>query len=275
VGDTRNRQKKGDSAVKFTSRIWPGVLLAVLLVASPQQLWAVDKGPTVFAAASLKNTLDAVAADWQKKTGGQAVISYAATSALAKQVEQGADADVFISADLAWMNYLAERNLIDPKTRFNLLANELVLIAPKDSEITTTIAPGFPLAKRLGGGRLAIAGVDAVPAGKYGKAALQSLGVWDVVKDKLAQAENVRDALHLVSRAEAPLGIVYASDAKADPNVKVVGVFPADSHPPIVYPAAKLAASRSPAAGGFMDYLRSSAAAPRFQENGFAVLDSH
>jgi len=261
--------------VKFTSRIWPGLLLAVLLVASPQQLWAADKGPTVFAAASLKNALDAVAADWQEKTGGEAVISYAATSALAKQVEQGADAEVFISADLAWMDYLAERNLIDPKTRFNLLANELVLIAPKDSEITTTIAPGFPLAKLLGDGRLAIAGVDAVPAGKYGKAALQSLGVWDDVKDKLAQAENVRAALRLVSRAEAPLGIVYASDAKADPNVKVVGVFPADSHPPIVYPAAKLAASRSPTAGGFLDYLRSSAAALRFEENGFTVLASH
>jgi molybdate transport system substrate-binding protein len=261
--------------VKFTSRIWPGLLLALLLVPTPQQLWPGDKGPTVFAAASLKNALDAVAADWKKKTGGEVVISYAATSALAKQVEQGADADVFISADLAWIDHLAERNLIDPKTRFNLLANELVLIAPKDSEITTTIGPGFPLAKLLGDERLAIAGVDAVPAGKYGKAALQSLGVWDDVKDKLAQAENVRAALRLVSRAEAPLGIVYESDAKADPNVKVAGTFPADSHPPIVYPAAKLAASRSPAAGGFLDYLRSPAAAPRFQENGFVVLDSH
>ena len=189
--------------MKFTSRIWSGVLLAVLLAASPQQLWAADKGPTVFAAASLKNALDAVAGDWKKKTGHEAVISYAATSALAKQVEQGAEADVFVSADLAWMDYLAERKRIDPKTRFNLLANQLVLIAPKDSEITTTIKPGFPLAELLGDGRLAIAGVDAVPAGKYGKAALQSLGVWDEVKDKLAQAENVRAALRLVSRGEA------------------------------------------------------------------------
>jgi len=261
--------------VKFISRIWPGVLLAVLLVASPQQLRAVDKGPTVFAAASLKNALDAVAADWQKKTGNKAVVSYAATSSLAKQVEQGAEADVFISADLAWMDYLAERNLIDPKTRFDLLANQLVLIAPKDSKLTTTIEQGFPLAKLLGDGRLAIAGVDAVPAGKYGKAALQSLGVWEQVKDKLAQAENVRAALRLVSRAEAPLGIVYGSDAKADPNVKVVGVFPEDSHPPIVYPAAKLAASKSPGANDFLDYLRTPAAAHRFQENGFNVLDSH
>ncbi len=265
---------QGGNAVKLTSRIWSGVLLAVLLAASPQQLWAADMGPTVFAAASLKNALDAVAGDWKKKTGHEAVISYAATSALAKQVEQGAEADVFVSADLAWMDYLAERKLIDPKTRFNLLANQLVLIAPKDSEITTTIKPGFPLAELLGDGRLAIAGVDAVPAGKYGKASLQSLGVWDQVKDKLAQSENVRAALRLVSRAEVPLGVVYVSDAKADPNVNVVGVFPEDSHPPIVYPAAKLARSESPTANGFLEYLRSPEAAPRFEENGFAVLES-
>ncbi len=261
--------------MKFTSRIWSGVLLAVLLAASPQQLWAGDKGPTVFAAASLKNALDAVAGDWAQKTGHEAVISYAATSALAKQIEQGAEADVFISADLAWMDYVGERHLIDPKTRFNLLANQLVLIAPKDSEITTTIKPGFALAELLGGGRLAIAGVDAVPAGKYGKAALQSLGVWDQVKAKLAQSENVRAALRLVSRGEAPLGIVYASDAKADPNVRVVGVFPEDSHPPIVYPVAKLVRSEAPATDGFLDYLRSPEAAPRFEENGFTVIGSH
>jgi len=266
---------QGDNAVKFTSRIWSGVLLAVLLAANPQQLWAADKGPTVFAAASLKNALDAVAGDWKEKIGHEAVISYAATSALAKQIEQGAEADVFISADLAWMDYVAERHLIDPKTRSNLLANQLVLIAPKDSVVTATIEPGFPLAKLLGDGRLAIAGVDAVPAGKYGKAALQSLGVWDQVKDKLAQSENVRAALRLVSRGEAPLGVVYASDAKADPNVKVVGVFPEDSHPPIVYPAAKLARSESPAADSFLGYLRSPQAAPRFKENGFTVMESH
>jgi molybdate transport system substrate-binding protein len=250
-------------------------VVAVCLVAVSQRCLAADNGPTVFAAASLKNALDAVAADWHEKTGGAPVISYAATSALAKQIEQGAEADVLISADLAWMDYLAERKLIDPETRFNLLANQLVLIAPRGSELSATIGPGFPLAKLLGDGRLAIAGVDAVPAGKYGKAALQSLGVWDQVKDKLAQAENVRAALRLVSRGEAPLGVVYASDAKADPNVKVVGVFPGDSHPPIVYPAAKLAASESPAADDFLGYLRAPEAAPRFRENGFTVLDSH
>jgi len=260
--------------MKVMQKLWLAVTLAASLVAASVPALAADEGPTVFAAASLKNALDAVAADWQKKTGNKAVISYAATSSLAKQVQQGAEADVFISADLAWMDYLEKRNLIDPKTRFNLLANQLVLIAPKDSKITVRIANGFPLAKLLGDGRLAIAGVDAVPAGKYGKAALQSLGVWDSVKGKLAQAENVRAALRLVSLAETPLGVVYGSDAKADPNVKVVAMFPEDSHPPIVYPAAKLAASKSPEADSFLAYLRTSQAAPRFQENGFTVLDS-
>lgn len=260
--------------MRIAPRLWALAVLAIVLI-TPQQIWAADNGPTVFAAASLKNALDAVAEDWKEKTGHEAVISYAATSALAKQIEQGADADIFISADLAWMDYVAERNLIDPKTRFNLLANQLVLIAPKSSDLTVTIAPNFPLARLLGDRRLAIAGVDAVPAGRYGKASLRSLGVWDQVKGKLAQAQNVRAALRLVSRAEAPLGIVYASDAKADPNVKVLGVFPEDSHPPIVYPAAKLVRSRSPATDGFLDYLRSPDAVPRFRENGFSVIGSH
>jgi molybdate transport system substrate-binding protein len=261
--------------VRLTAKIWPIVLLAAVLAGALHPACAGGKGPTVFAAASLKNALDAVAADWKEKTGDEAVISFAATSALAKQIEQGAEADIFISADLAWMDYVAERHLIDPTTRFNLLANEIVLIAPKDSDVTVDIAPNFPLAALLGDGRLAIAGVDAVPAGRYGKASLQSLGVWDQVKDKLAQAENVRAALRLVSRGEAPLGIVYASDAKADPDVKVLGVFPADSHPPIVYPAAKLARSGSPEADGFLAYLRSPEAARRFFESGFTVIDSH
>ncbi len=238
------------------------VALAASLCVAAQPALAADKGPTVFAAASLKNALDAVAADWEQETGDKPVISYAATSSLAKQIEQGAEADVFISADLAWMDYVAERGLIDPETRFDLLANRLVLIAPKDSDLTVTIAPGFPLADLLGDGRLAIAGVDAVPAGKYGKAALQSLGVWEAVEGKLAQAENVRAALRLVSRGEVPLGIVYASDAKADANVKILGIFPEDSHPPIVYPAAKLERSKAPDADGFLTYLRTPASRP-------------
>jgi molybdate transport system substrate-binding protein len=250
-----------------------GLLCAGLLIA-PVPGAADAQRLTVFAAASLKNALDAVAADWESQASQKPVISYAATSALAKQIAQGAEADIFISADQGWMDYVAEQGLIVPETRCDLLANRLVLIAPKDSDLTAEIAPGFPLAKLLGDGRLAIAGVDAVPAGKYGKAALQSLGVWEQVKDRLAQSENVRAALRLVSRKETPLGIVYASDAKADPTVKVLGVFPEDSHPPIVYPAARLAGSAGPRAVDFLVYLRSPAARRRFEENGFAMPGS-
>lgn len=250
------------------------VLLAIALVAAPGPSTAADAGPTVFAPASLKNALDAIAADWQAETGRKVITSYAATSALAKQIEQGAEADIFISADQAWMDYVAERGLIDPGTRFDLLENRLVLIAPTASELSTAIEPGFPLAALLGEERLAIANVDAVPAGRYGKAALQSLGVWNQVKDRLAQSENVRAALRLVSRGETPLGIVYASDADADPNVKIVGVFPENSHPPIVYPVTKLKSSSSQGTGAFLGYLRSPQASRRFVENGFSASPS-
>jgi molybdate transport system substrate-binding protein len=262
----------GGSALKLRSKVCLVAVFAASLFAASHQVFAADKGPTVFAAASLKNALDAVAADWRKESSSEAVISYAATSSLAKQIEQGAPADVFMSADLDWMNYLAARHLIDPKTRFDLLSNQLVLIAPKDSDLAVTIAPNFPLAALLGEGRLAIASVDAVPAGRYGKEALESLGVWDEVEGKLAQAENVRAALRLVSRGEVPLGIVYASDAKADSNVKVLGTFPDDSHEPIVYPVARLARSDAPSAPAFLAYLRSSQAKRRFEEQGFSVI---
>jgi molybdate transport system substrate-binding protein len=235
---------------------------------------AEDKGPVVFAAASVKDALDGVSAAWQKETGKSAVISYAASSALAKQIEQGAPADVFISADEAWMDYLAKRNLIEPDTRFDLLGNGLVLIAPKDSTLTAKIARSFPLASLLGDGRLAMAETGSVPAGKYGKAALETLGVWDAVKDKVAQTENVRAALVLVSRSEAPLGIVYATDAKADPNVKVLDIFPEDTHPPIVYPVAVMAASANADADAFVTYLKSSTARRVFEAQGFNVLSS-
>jgi len=257
--------------LKFRTHI--AVVLAVACGTVPQSAFGANRGPTVFAAASLKNALDSVAGGWQDKTGHQAVISYAATSALAKQIEQGAEADIFISADQAWMDYVAERGLVLPESRFDLLTNRLVLIAPADSDLTAEIAPGFPIAKLLGDGRLAVAGVDAVPAGKYAKASLQSLGVWDQVKDKLAQSENVRAALRLVSRGEVPLGIVYASDAKADPTVKILGLFPEDSHPPIVYPAAKLKASTSPGASALLSYLRRPEAAKGFEQNGFSVVE--
>ena len=211
----------------------------------------------VFAAASLKNALDAVNAQWTKETGKKAVISYASSSALAKQIEQGAPAQMFISADLDWMDYLAAKSLIKPDTRSNLLGNRIVLIAPKDKAQPVEIKPGFDLAKLLGDGRLAMANVDSVPAGKYGKAALEKLGVWASVSRKIAQAENVRAALLLVSRGEAPAGIVYQTDAAADPNVKIIGTFPEDTHPPIIYPIALTASATHPDAAAFLAYIRS------------------
>lgn len=226
----------------------------------------------VFAAASLKDALDDINARWQQETGKKTAISYAASSALAKQIEAAAPADLFISADLDWMEYLQQRNMIKADTRSNLLGNRIVLIAAKESKISTTIAPGLDLAGLLGSGRLAMADVSAVPAGKYGKAALEALGVWASVQDKVAQAENVRATLLLVSRGEAPLGIVYQTDATADPNVKIVGAFPENTHPPIIYPAALTAGSKNPDAAAFLAYLKSAKAKPLFEKQGFTVL---
>ena len=233
---------------------------------------ATAKGPLEFAAASLKDALDAVNAAWLKDTGKEAVPSYAASSALAKQIEQGAPADIFISADEDWMNYLADKKLIKPDTRFDLLGNTLVMIAPKDSKILTKIAQGFQLAELLGDGYLAMGNTDSVPAGKYGKAALTKLGVWDAVKGKVAQADNVRAALKLVSTGEAPLGIVYGTDAKSDPNVKVIDIFPEGTHPPIIYPAAIVASSTSADAPALLAYLKSAAALGIFKDQGFKIL---
>jgi molybdate transport system substrate-binding protein len=227
----------------------------------------------VFAAASLKNALDEIAAGWARDTGRPAPrISYAASPALARQLEQGAPADIFLSADLDWMDYVEKKDLLRAGTRFNLLGNRIVVIAPRDSPVTIDLKPGVDLAKALAGGRLAMANVDAVPAGKYGKAALGKLGAWDGVKGSIAQAENVRAALLLVSRGESPLGIVYATDAAAEPNVKIVAIFPEGSHPPIVYPAAQTKESRSPDAASFLDHLRSAKARPAFEGQGFTVL---
>jgi molybdate transport system substrate-binding protein len=231
-------------------------------------------GPLVFAAASLKDALDAINAARADAGGKSAVISYAASSVLAKQIEQDAPADIFISADLDWMDFLAARHLIKPETRFNLLGNTLVLIASANSTLEVKIEASFPLASLLGDGKLAMANTDSVPAGKYGKTALSRLGVWDGVKHKIAQAENVRAALALVSRGEAPLGIVYGSDAKADPNVKVLGTFPADSHPEIIYPAAVLAKAKSADAEGFLGYLKTPVAKDIFEAQGFTVLSN-
>jgi molybdate transport system substrate-binding protein len=228
----------------------------------------------VFAAASLKNALDAVNTQWQKETGKKAAVSYAASSALARQIEAGAPAQMFISADLDWMDYLAQKNLIRPDTRANLLGNRIVLIAPKDKAQPVEIRRGFDLAKVLGDGRLAMANVDAVPAGKYGKAALEKLGVWASVSGRIAQAENVRAALLLVSRGETPAGIVYQTDAAADPNVRIIGTFPEDTHPPIVYPIALTANAGHPDATALLAYIRSAKTRPIFEAQGFSVLSA-
>lgn len=227
---------------------------------------------TVFAAASLKNALDAANAAWQAETGNETTVSYAASSALAKQIEAAAPADLFISADLAWMDYVAEKKLIKDETRSNLLGNRIVLVAPKDAAKAVDIKEGFDLAGLVGDGKLAMGAVDSVPAGKYGKAALEKLGVWPSVESKVAGAESVRAALALVSRGEAPYGIVYETDAAADPGVAIVGTFAEDSHPPIIYPVAILAESLSPAAAAYLDFLKSEKAAPFFTGQGFTVL---
>jgi len=257
---------------KFLGRL---VLTAATLVAwgAPQNPARAQGGDVVvFAAASLKNALDAINDQWHKETGKKAVISYAASSALAKQIEQGAPAQMFISADLDWMDYLARKNLIKPETRLNLLGNRIVLIAPKDKAQAVDIKPGFDLVKILGNGRLSMANVDAVPAGKYAKAALEKLGIWSSVSDKIAQAENVRAALLLVSRGEAPVGIVYQTDAAADANVKIIGTFPEEAHPPIIYPLALTANATNPDAEAFLAYIKSAKAKPLFEAQGFNVL---
>lgn len=228
---------------------------------------------TVFAAASLKTALDSASAAYQKSTGNKIVVSYAASSALAKQIEQGAPADIFISADLDWMDYVDKAKLIKDDTRFNMLGNRLVLIAPASSTASIKIEPGFGLAEALGDGRLAMADVKAVPAGKYGSAALKKLGIWDAIEPKVAQAENVRAALALVAQGEAPFGIVYETDATAEPKVKIVGVFPEDSHPPIIYPIAVTAGSKDPeSAKAFIAYLKSPEGQAAFTKQGFTIL---
>lgn len=246
-----------------------GVVLAGTAFAPAQ---AAEK-VTVFAAASLKNALDAINGEWLKQTGKEAIVSYAASSALAKQIEQGAPADVFISADLAWMDYLADKKLIKADTRSNLLGNRIVLVSGKSDAPAVEIEPGLDLAGLLGDGRLAMGAVDSVPAGKYGKAALEKLGLWPNVAGKVAGAESVRAALLLVSRGEAPYGIVYRTDATADANVKVVGTFPEDSHPPIIYPVAITADSRNADAAAYLEFVRSPEAAALFQAEGFTVLE--
>ena len=245
-------------------------VLALVITGVPARADAADL--LVFAAASLKNAMDDAVAAFERDGGDKVSVSYGASSALAKQLEAGAPADLFISADLDWMDYAQQHALIQQPTRKNLLGNRLVMVAPADSTLKVDIAPNFPLATLLGGGRLSMADPDAVPAGKYGKAALEKLGVWSSVEGKVARAENVRAALFFVARAEAPLGIVYATDAAAEKGVKIVGVFPEDTHPPIVYPIALTSSSKNPAAAKFLAFLESPAATPLFKKQGFTVL---
>jgi molybdate transport system substrate-binding protein len=250
------------------------VVAAITLLCdlAPNSALAQDDGLIIFAAASMKNALDEMDAAYTATTGIKVVASYAASSTLAKQIERGAPADVFVSADSDWMDYAIARKDIDENTRVNLLGNSLVLIAPTDSKLDHVgIEPGFDLAMLAGPGRIATGDVKAVPAGKYAKAALEKLGAWQAAAPKLAMAESVRAALMLVARAEAALGIVYATDARQEPTVKIIGTFPADSHPPIIYPVAATATAK-PQAAKYLAFLRSAQAKVTFEKYGFTSL---
>src|ERR1700759_2285202 len=244
-------------------------LMAVLFLAlAPLPAFAADV--TVFGAASLADALKEIVANYKKTSGKDVAVSLAASSQLARSIESSAGADIFISADLDWMDYLDNKGLIQHDTRANLLGNRLVLVAGKDVNATITIAPHFDLLGALKGGRLAMADPDSVPAGKYGRTALTSLGIWNSVVNRVVNAENVRVALAYVARGEAPLGIVYETDAKAEPKVKLAGGFPESSHAPILYPEA-LTKDAKPEAKAFFAYLSSPAAHAVFAKDGFRV----
>jgi len=252
------------------ARLLPALLILCGLATSPAL--ADDKSLTVFAAASMKNALDEIDAAFTAKSGVKVVASYAASSMLAKQIEQGAPADIFVSADTDWMDYATGKKTINDATRVNLLGNSIVLIAPKESSIDhVAIGAGFDLAKLAGDGRIATGDVKSVPVGKYAKAALEKLGAWQAAEAKFAMADSVRAALTLVARNEAVLGIVYATDAKVEPGVKVVGTFPADSHPAIIYPVAATVTAK-PEASDYLAFLRSPAARAVLEKYGFVYL---
>jgi molybdate transport system substrate-binding protein len=245
------------------------ILIAIILGAPAV---ARERSITVFAAASLKNALDEINSAYTASTGVKVIPSYAASSALARQIERGAPADVFASADTEWMDYAVKKKTINEATRVNLLGNKLVLIAPRDSAVgDVSVSHGFDLAKLAGDSRIATGDVQSVPAGKYARAALEKLGVWNAVASKLAFAENVRAALTLVARSEATLGIVYETDARVEPGVKIIGRFPDRSHPAIVYPFAATTAAKAQA-DGYLAFLRSEAGKAVFEKYGFTFL---
>jgi molybdate transport system substrate-binding protein len=225
----------------------------------------------VLAAASLTNVLGDLSSAWTSSSGIGVKLSFAASSALARQIEAGGQADLFISADQEWMDYLQQRGLLQDITRRNLAGNRLVLIAPADSKVELKIAPGFRLAEALGHGRLSTGDPDTVPVGKYARSALVSLGIWDKIQDRLVRAENVRSAMMFVARGEAPLGIVYSTDAIVDPKVRIVDVFPANSHPPITYPGATVQHGR-PEAIAYLNFLSSPQARDTWKKYGFWEL---
>lgn len=247
-------------------------LIALIVFFSPS-LYAADATAalTVYAAASLTNVLDEIGGNYIRETGQAVKFSYGASSTLARQIEAGASADIFFSADNDWMDYLQTRNLINQSSRQSMLGNTLVLIAPADSTIKLKISPHFALAAALSQSRLATGDPDSVPVGKYARAALTTLGVWDDIADKLVRADNVRTALTFVDRAEATLGIVYETDALVDNKVRIVDRFPANTHPPIVYPVA-LTVTAAAGADKFITYMHSTAAQAVFKKYGFTIL---
>jgi molybdate transport system substrate-binding protein len=245
---------------------------AVAEDAPPRKQENGQKGLVIFAAASMKSALDEIAVAWTVKTGRPPAISYASSGVLAKQIEQGAPADVFLSADTQWVDYLDKAHLLRAGTRLNLLGNQLVLIAPADSTESLKIKMHFDLAGAIGDSKVAVCTITSCPGGIYAKEALQALGVWDSVEPKLAQADNIRSALALVARGEAKFGIVYATDAKAEPKVKVVDTFPPSTHAPIIYPVAVVADSKNPDAESFVAFLRSQVAAKVLVDQGFTFL---
>lgn len=226
---------------------------------------------TVFAAASLTDVLDELGQEFTRSTGVNVRSSFAASSILARQIEAGANADVYFSADRDWMDYLERRGLIQNSSRHDLLSNRLALIAPADSRVELKIEPGFPLLSALAGGRLATGDPDAVPVGRYARSALMSLGVWNDVVDRLVRAEDVRTALAWVARGEAPMGIVYETDARLEKRVRLIGLFPEDSHPRIMYPVA-LTKVAGPDAARFVEFVRGDASRAVFESYGFSVL---
>ncbi|WP_374630196.1 molybdate ABC transporter substrate-binding protein [Pannonibacter indicus] len=250
-----------------------GAMLTVAAVAalSLSSLAAQAQEVTVFAAASLKTALDRIVAEYQAGGGASVVVSYAGSSALAKQIEQGAPADIFISASTDWMDTLDKAGLIKAGSRSDLLGNTLVLVAHGGDAPKVEITSALDLSGMIGDGKLAMALVDSVPAGVYGKAALTSLGLWASVEPKVAQSDNVRAALALVATGEAPFGIVYSTDAAADEKVSIVGTFPQGSHAPIVYPAGLTAQARD-GAEAFLTYLKGEKASAVFEAEGFTVL---